>query len=113
MDGNGSLSRPKLTKSCGAEEDDFKSEGQKYRVLIFLIFYYTYRVTQKSPFIGYDICVRHLQIIVQFPDHWIAHRGPVKWPPRSPDLTPFDFYLLWHLKAMVYQVKIQNVDHLE
>jgi hypothetical protein len=26
MGGNGSLSRPKLTKSCGAEEEDFMSK---------------------------------------------------------------------------------------
>jgi len=111
LDGNGSLSRPKLTKSCGAEEEDFKSEGQKYCILICLIFYYIYRVMQKPPYIGYDICVRHW-LDRQFPDHWIARRGPVEWPPRSPDLNPLDFYLWGHLKAVVYQVKIQNVDHL-
>jgi hypothetical protein len=37
----------------------------------------------------------------------------VEWPPRSPDLTPLEFYLWAHLKAMVYQVKIQNVDNLK
>jgi hypothetical protein len=69
-------------------------------------------VIQKSPYIGYDICVSHW-LDRQFLDHWIARRCPVEWPPRSPDLTPLDFYLWGHLKAMVYQVKIQNVDHLE
>uniref|UniRef100_A0AAX7UMF9 Uncharacterized protein n=1 Tax=Astatotilapia calliptera TaxID=8154 RepID=A0AAX7UMF9_ASTCA len=29
----------------------------------------------------------------QFPGKWIGRRGPVEWPPRSPDLTPLDFYL--------------------
>ena len=24
----------------------------------------------------------------KFPDGWIGRRGPVKWAPRSPDLTP-------------------------
>jgi len=109
MDGNGSLSRPKLTKRCSGEGGDFKSEGQKYCILIF---YYIYRMIQKSPYIGYDICVRHW-LDRQFPDHWIARHGPMEWPPRSPDFTPLDFYLRRHFKAMVYQVKIQNVDHLE
>ena len=49
----------------------------------------------------------------QFTGHWIGHRGPVDWPPSSPDLTLLDFYLWDHLKAMVYQVKIQNMVHLK
>ena len=66
----------------------------------------------KVSILRYDICVRHW-LDRQFPDHWISRHGPVELPPRSPDLTPLDFYLRRHLKAMVYQVKIQNVDHLE
>ncbi|RXN07269.1 checkpoint HUS1 isoform X5 [Labeo rohita] len=34
-------------------------------------------------------------------------------PPRSPDLTPLDFYLWGHLKAIVYGVKIRDVQHLK
>ncbi|KAL1279171.1 hypothetical protein QQF64_025844 [Cirrhinus molitorella] len=49
----------------------------------------------------------------QFPEKWIGHRGPVEWPPRSPDLTPLDFYLWGHLKAIVYGVKIRDVQHLK
>ncbi|XP_073493604.1 uncharacterized protein [Phyllobates terribilis] len=45
----------------------------------------------------------------QFPGKWIGHHGPVEWPPRSPDLTPLDFYLWGHLKAIVYAVKVQDV----
>ena len=29
-------------------------------------------------------------------------RGPVAWPPRSPDLTPLDFFLRRHVKSVVY-----------
>ena len=29
-------------------------------------------------------------------------RGPVVWPPRSPDLTPPDFFLWRHVKSVVY-----------
>ena len=49
----------------------------------------------------------------QFPGHWIGRRVPVEWPPRSPDLTPLDYYLWGHLKAMVYAVKIRSLDHLK
>lgn len=27
-----------------------------------------------------------------FPNRWIGRRGPIEWPPRSPDLTPMDFF---------------------
>uniref|UniRef100_A0A669CZ07 DUF4817 domain-containing protein n=1 Tax=Oreochromis niloticus TaxID=8128 RepID=A0A669CZ07_ORENI len=49
----------------------------------------------------------------QFPGKWIGHRGSIEWLPRSPDLTPLDFYLWGHLKAIVYGVKIRDVQHLK
>ena len=33
----------------------------------------------------------------------ISRRTAVSWPPRSPDLTPADFYLWGYLKSVVYQ----------
>ena len=48
-----------------------------------------------------------------YPGHWFDCRGPMEWPPRSPDLTALNFYLWGHLKAMVYRVKIQNMGHLK
>lgn len=38
----------------------------------------------------------------QFPNKWIGRGGPIAWPPRSPDLTPLDFYLWGHVKQLVY-----------
>jgi len=32
-----------------------------------------------------------------FPNRWLGHIGPVAWPPRSPDLTPLDYYLWKHV----------------
>jgi len=29
---------------------------------------------------------------INFPDKWIGRGGPIPWPPRSPDLTPPDFF---------------------
>jgi len=37
-----------------------------------------------------------------FEDRWIGRSGIQKWPPRSPDLTPLDFYLWGKLKQQVY-----------
>ena len=33
----------------------------------------------------------------------IALNHPIEWPPRSPDLTPCDFFLWGYLKSRVYQ----------
>lgn len=49
----------------------------------------------------------------QFPNRWIGRRGPVEWPPRSPDLSPLDFYLWGHLKSLVYAKKIRNLNNLQ
>ncbi|PSN47439.1 hypothetical protein C0J52_01928, partial [Blattella germanica] len=35
--------------------------------------------------------------------HWIGRRGPIEFPPRSPDLTPMDFYLWETVKDQVYK----------
>lgn len=37
-----------------------------------------------------------------YPNRWIGRGGPISWPPRSPDLTPLDFYLWGALKSLVY-----------
>jgi len=49
----------------------------------------------------------------QFPGNWIGRRGPVEWPPRSPDLTPLDFFLWGYLKSKVYISKPQNLEDLK
>jgi len=40
-----------------------------------------------------------------WPGRWIGRRGAVEFPPRSPDLTPLDFYLWGTLKDVVYRRK--------
>jgi len=74
---------------------------------------YVYNVIQNLPYFG---IIRYLRVPMldrQFPGHWIGRCGSQEWSPRSPNLTPLDFYLWGHLKAKVYQVKIQNTDHLK
>ena len=36
-----------------------------------------------------------------------------RWPPRSPDLNPCDFYLQGYLKARVYNPLPNNLDELK
>jgi hypothetical protein len=44
---------------------------------------------------------------------WINRDEPIAWPPRSPDLTPQDFYLWHYVKNIVYQVKTNDLQHLK
>lgn len=39
---------------------------------------------------------------------WIGRGGPVSWPPRSPDLTPLDFYVWGRMKELVYSTPVEN-----
>jgi hypothetical protein len=41
-----------------------------------------------------------------YDNRWIGRGGPVAWPPRSPDLTPIDFYLWGHMKQLVYSTPV-------
>jgi Helix-turn-helix domain (DUF4817) len=37
-----------------------------------------------------------------FPQKWIGKGGNMNWPPRSPDLTPLDFFIWGDIKSKVY-----------
>jgi hypothetical protein len=39
---------------------------------------------------------------------WDGRDGPMPWPPRSPDITPLDFFLWGYVKSNVFPVKYQN-----
>ena len=48
-----------------------------------------------------------------FPDRWIGRDGPIPWPPRSPDITPLDFFLWGYVKDIMYRTKIQDITDLK
>jgi hypothetical protein len=48
-----------------------------------------------------------------FPQRLIGRVGWLPWPPRSPDLTPLDFYFWGYIKQCVYSVHMTNTDHLK
>lgn len=49
----------------------------------------------------------------QFPSRWIGPGGTKEWPPRSPDLTPLDFFLWGYLKDKVYGTNSRTVEELK
>ena len=44
---------------------------------------------------------------------WIGRDGPIPWPPRSPDITPLDFFLWGYVKDIVYRTKIRDITDLK
>ena len=48
-----------------------------------------------------------------FPQGWIGRGGFKAWPPRSPDITPLDFFFWGYVKQCVYSVRINDIDHLK
>uniref|UniRef100_A0A3Q2XIB6 Uncharacterized protein n=1 Tax=Hippocampus comes TaxID=109280 RepID=A0A3Q2XIB6_HIPCM len=49
----------------------------------------------------------------KFPDRWIGRDGPIPWPPRSPDITPLDFFLWGYVKDIVYRKKLRDITDLK
>lgn len=47
-----------------------------------------------------------------FPQSWIGRRGHIEWPPRSPDLTPLDFFVWGYLKSKIYATQPESLDDL-
>ena len=49
----------------------------------------------------------------KFNGRWIGRGGPISWAPRSPDLTPLDFFLWGYIKAKVYKTKVNDIADLK
>jgi hypothetical protein len=48
-----------------------------------------------------------------FPNRWLGRDGPLAWPPRSPDITPLDFFLWGYVKDKVYVTKVTGVEDMK
>lgn len=65
-----------------------------------------------------DGCPAHWAVSVRehlnqcFPGSWIGRDGPIPWPPRSPDLTPLDFFVWGRAKELVYTTEITTKEEL-
>lgn len=49
-----------------------------------------------------------------FPNKWIGTNGPIRWPPRSPDLAPNDFFIWGFIKNSIFghPNRPKNLDEL-
>ena len=49
-----------------------------------------------------------------FGARWMGRYGPIRWPARSPDLNPLDFFYWPHLKNMLYKLpRMQSIPELQ
>ncbi|XP_023312530.1 uncharacterized protein LOC111692677 [Anoplophora glabripennis] len=66
-----------------------------------------------------DGATPHFAVIVRdylnqiFANRWIGPRGTIEWPPRSPDLTPLDYFLWGYLKSKVYFNRPNTIEELK
>ncbi|EZA48008.1 hypothetical protein X777_14480 [Ooceraea biroi] len=49
----------------------------------------------------------------QFPGRWMGQYGPIRWPARSLDLNPLDFFLWGYCKEVIYKTLPEDVDDVE
>ena len=49
-----------------------------------------------------------------FPGRWIGRGGDLEeWPPRSPDLTPMDYFFWGFIKCFISKIRLQNLEDLK
>jgi len=48
-----------------------------------------------------------------FPNRWIGRHGLTPWPPRSPDITPLDFFLCGYVKDKVFSTPVPDITNLK
>jgi hypothetical protein len=124
------MQSPKLNVWCSMSEDKLIGpfffdgatvNGQKYLTMLQEFFIPEVRRLRKVKSILFqqDGAPPHFSCEVRqfldniFPNRWIGRGGPIRWAPRSPDLTPLDFFLWGHIKNNVYKSPIQDLDELK
>jgi hypothetical protein len=50
---------------------------------------------------------------VYFPVRLVGRDEPIPWPPRSPDITPLDFFLWGYVKDIVYKTPVTTFGELK
>jgi len=48
-----------------------------------------------------------------FPNRWIGRDGLTSWTPRSPDITPLDFFLWGYVKDIVFSTPLPDITNLK
>lgn len=97
--------------------------GQKFlRFLkrnLWLLLHHLPLSLRQNMWIQLDGAPAHYSVIVRnylnrkFPEKWIGRGGFAEWPPRSPDLTPMDFFKWGYIKNIVYSSPPTTADDMK
>ena len=49
----------------------------------------------------------------KFPNKWIGRGGSIDWPPRSPGLTPMDYFLWGYVKNLVFNTPPTTPENMQ
>jgi hypothetical protein len=72
---------------------------------------FTYYQQDGAPAHNGRLCVQYLNEWMG--DMWIGTNGPVRWPARSPDLTPLDTFVWAFIKDKVFASETTDLEHLK
>lgn len=67
----------------------------------------------------HDGAPAHYALLVQnflnnnYGNCWIGRGGPITWPPRSPDMTPLDYFLWGYIKCKAYEVEPTTPENMQ
>jgi len=124
------VNSPKLTVWCAMSSKEiigpffFDDEIVNQDNYLYMLQNYFYPILQKKRLIKsiifqQDGAPAHFPKFVRtwldnlFNNRWIGRGGPISWAPRSPDLTPLDFFLWGYLKTNVYKTPVEDLDDLK
>ncbi|CAK1587057.1 unnamed protein product [Parnassius mnemosyne] len=62
---------------------------------------------------AHSVVAARQRLTEMFGENWIGRYGPSRWPARSPDLTPLDFFLWGYIKNEVYSTEVTTVEDLK
>lgn len=48
-----------------------------------------------------------------FEDRWIGNNGPFRWPPKTPDGNPLDYFVWGFIKNMIYSDPITTMEDMK
>ena len=93
--------------------------GESYKKMLRYFFFPKLRDYPQDVIFQQDGAPPHFAIPVRqylnqkLGNRWIGRGGPVAWPPRSPDLTPCDFFLWGYIKDRVFSNLPSTISELK
>ena len=75
-------------------------------------------ISQEKHWFQHDNAAAHFacqvweHLTATYNGNWIGRGRPMAWPSRSPDLTPKDFFLWGHIKALIYMLPVDSEEDL-